>query len=490
MPSTTATRDSDGRRATALAPATGTLGSQPTTGDRRPRGVRPGVLLTIVLTAQLMAILDVNIVNVAAATIRTDLHTSGAALQLVLAGYTIAYAVLLITGARLATTLGVRRAFLAGLAAFTAASLACGLAGDTTELIAFRFVQGAGAALMIPQVFSLIQRHFTGAARARAFGHYAAVIAGGIVAGQVLGGVLVDADLLGTGWRPVFLINVPIGIVLLALGTRVLPSEAAGESRRLDLPGLVALGISVLALVVPLVFGHDQGWPLWGWLTLGGSAVMLGLFALVQRRAVAPLMPGRLFRAPALASSMVAMFLIMGSYGGYLFTVALHLQSGLGFSPLRAGLTFAPMAACFGASSLNWRRVPERWHHGMIVGALVVCGVSVAVVALSLRGGATPDVLFFAAQVTLGSGAGFAFSPLMAKALAGVRPADATDASGLVTTVVQLAQVIGLAALGAVYLSLVPSHGSSHAIVVALFADAAVMALAAGAALRLPRTPG
>lgn len=256
---------------------------------------QPGLLLAIVLAAQLMAILDANVVNVAAATIRVDLGTSDAGLQLVLAGYTIAYAVLLITGSRIGAMIGARRAFLAGLAIFTFASLACGLAGNTAELVAFRFVQRAGAALLIPQVFSLIQRNFTGAARARALGHYAAVIAVGGVAGQVLGGVLVDANLWGSGWRPVFMLNVPIGLALLVIGARLLPADGHGEARRLDLPGLATLGASILALVVPLVFGHDEGWPVWGWVTLGGSVVALGLFAAAQRRVAAPLMPARLF---------------------------------------------------------------------------------------------------------------------------------------------------------------------------------------------------
>jgi MFS family permease len=157
--------------------------------------------LVVLLTAQMMSILDVNIVNVAGATVRADLHASGAGLQLVVAGYMIAYAITLITGARIGGIFGLRRTFLTGLTAFTFASLACALAGDTAMLITFRFVQGVGAAFMIPQVFSLIQRHFTGATRVRALGYYSAVIAGGVVLGQVLGGLLVDADLFGTGWR-------------------------------------------------------------------------------------------------------------------------------------------------------------------------------------------------------------------------------------------------------------------------------------------------
>jgi MFS family permease len=193
----------------------------------------------------------------------------------------------------------VGRAFLGGLAVFTAASLACGLASTTGLLIAFRLVQGAGAALMVPQVMSVIQRSFTGAARARALGVYSAVLSGGAVVGQVVGGALVNADILGTGWRPVFLVNVPIGVVLMLAGPRVLPGDRGEPGRRLDVPGVLGLSAAVVLFVVPLVLGHDEGWPDWGWAMLAGSVVVFGIFAALQGRAAAPLIPGRLLRSPA-----------------------------------------------------------------------------------------------------------------------------------------------------------------------------------------------
>ncbi len=448
------------------------------------RPVRLGAVLAVLLAAQLMAILDVNIVNVAGATIRADLRASGAGLQLVIAGYLISYAVLLITGARLGGLLGYRRAFLAGLATFTAASAACGLAASTGELIAFRFVQGVGAALMIPQVFSLIQRLYEGAARARALGLYAAVVAGGVVAGQIAGGVLVDADLWGTGWRPVFAINVPIGIVLLVVGLRVLPRDVPVAGRRLDLPGLAALGAAVLALVVPLVLGHQQGWPAWCWVSLAVAVAMFGVFVAVQRRVAHPLMPGRVFRAPGLLPALGAIFFMMLAWGGYLFSVALHLQAGLGWSPLRAGLTFVPMALCFGVMSLNWRRLPARWQGALVPAALGVTAASLVLIAWILRAPGAPGVWFLVAQVPFGLGAGAGFAPLMARALAGVPPADAADASGLVTTMVQLAQVVGLAVFGSWYLGLVSAHGSAGAAGLTVLGTALALGVSFGFSLR------
>jgi MFS family permease len=434
------------------------------------RVTRAGVVLAIVLTAQFMAMLDTNIVNVAAATVRADLHTSGAALQLVLAGYTIAYAVLLITGARIGALTGYRRAFLLGLLVFTVASAACGLALSAGELIAFRFAQGAGAAVMIPQVFSLIQRHFTGAARARALGWYAAVIAGGVVAGQILGGVLVSANLFGTGWRPIFMLNVPIGAVLMVLGRRLLPSDVASGSRPLDLPGLSLLTAAVLTFVVPLLFGH-----LW---LLGVSLLLTGGFVAVQRRAAAPLMPGRLFRSPGLLPALTALVAMMASYGGYMFTAALHLQTALGYSPLAAGLSFVPNAVCFGVTGMSWQRLPRRWHGPMIPVGQAIAALSIVVTAFFVA----DPLIFLAMQATSGIGSALAFSPLIARALAAVQPTDAADASGLVTTNVQLAQVVGIATLGSLYLA-------SNVTIAVLACGAATMiaCVMSGFAVRTPR---
>ena len=304
------------------------------------------MLLAIVLTGQFMAVLDASVVNVAAPSIHADLHATGAGLQLVIAGYVITYAVGLVTGARLGDILGHRRMFLAGLALFTLASLGCGLAPSTGLLVALRFVQGAGAAAMIPQVLSLIQRSYTGTARARAMRLYAAVIAGGAVAGQILGGLLVTADLFGSTWRSVFLINVPIGAALLILGARWLPHGAADRGRGLDPAGLALLTPAVLALVLPLVLGQPEHWPVWGWACLASSAVLFALFTLVERRVAArggaPLIPGRVLRLPAVTLGIAGLFVTMAVFGGFFFVLALHLQGGLGDSPLRAGLDLRP----------------------------------------------------------------------------------------------------------------------------------------------------
>lgn len=452
------------------------------------RGPRAGQLLGVLLTGQFMALLDVFIVNVAAPTIRTDLHASGAGLQMIVAGYTISYAVLLITGARTGDLWGHRRAFLAGLTVFTAASLACGLAGSTGQLTAFRLVQGAGSALMIPQVLSLIQRNFSGERRVRALGVYAAVLATGAAAGQSLGGLLVSADLFGTGWRPAFLVNVPVGLVLLVLVPRVVPRdpEGAAERRRgLDLPGLVTLGAAVTLLTVPLVLGQEEGWPAWGWVCLGLSAVLCVVFAVLEtrlaRRGGAPLVSSRVLRAPGMLRSVAVIGVAMALNAGFLFAIALHLQSGLGLSALHTGLTFSAAAVSFGGTGLTWRRLPARAHAWLAPGGLIVAGASFAAIGLLLRDGQQHEPAFLVALFGVGLGLGASFSPTLTLALGQVRPEDAADASGLLATVTQLGQLIGVASFGTLFLGrLSAAHSSAHAVAVT---SAALAATAAAGAL-------
>ncbi|MFG2627663.1 MFS transporter [Streptomyces sp. NPDC048473] len=439
---------------------------------------RPGRVLALVLAAQFMALLDIFIVNVAAPTIRSELGASGAGLQLIVAGYTITYAVLLITGARLGGLLGHGRAHLAGLAVFTAASLACGLAAGTGQLIAFRLIQGAGAAVMIPQVLTLIQRHFAGEARIRALGAYSAVLATGAAAGQVVGGVLVSADLFGAGWRPVFLVNVPIGLVLLVLGIRVLPSEprtgaarAQARARGLDLPGLVLLAAAVTLLTVPLVLGQELDWPVWSWVCMVASvaffAGFVGYESRLAARGGAPLVAPRVLRIPGMARAALRVLVVMAINAGFLFAMTLHVQGGLGYSALRAGLMFAPTALVFGAIGLTWRRWPARFQGALVPGGFALVAVASVAIGLLMRDGGDGGLWLYAAFAIMGSGMALGFSPTLTGALANVRPEDAADASGVLVTVTQLGQLIGVAAFGTLYLNRLDTpgaQGSGHAL--------------------------
>jgi hypothetical protein len=305
-----------------------------------------------------------------------------------------------------------------------------------------------------------------------------------------VGGVLIDADLIGSRLRPVFLVNVPIGVALLAAGLRWLPRDDGRPGRKLDPPGVLSLSLAVFGLVLPLVLGHELGWPLWTWLSLAGSAVMALVFVLLERRAsrrgLSPLIHGRLLRSPGLVAGALAIFVALGNYGGILFLLTVHLQSGLGYRPLIAGLVFLPSAIAFAPTSLNWRRLPARWHRRMVPAGLLLSSLALVGLALSVRSGRINagmelSILLF------GTGMGFAFSALFAFALAHVPPANAADASGVLTTVNQLGQVIGIATYGSVFLSLFHTRAESpHAAMITALAMAIGAALAAAISLALP----
>ena len=435
------------------------------------------LILAVLLLGQFMCIIDVLVTNVAMPSIAASLHASGASLQLVVGGYTIAYAMLLITGARLGDRYGRRRTYLAGVLIFTTASLACALAPDSQALIGFRLVQGAGAAVLVPQVFSIIQLNFTGPARVRALSAYAAVLSAGAVTGLVLGGVVVTADLFGTGWRPVFAINVPIGIVLAAAVPRLVPPDetsrdasAAGRTKKLDLAGLATAACAVLLIVLPLVLGHQEGWPAWCFGCIAAGAVLAAGFVLIERRVAArggdPLLNLAVLRAAALPSGLVTLAATQIGYGGLLFAYTLHLQAGLGESALRAGLSYLPFAVVFGLAGYNWRRLPAAARRVLVPAGLTVAILAYLALAAGLHVGIT--ALTWTGLVAVGLGLGLSVSPLLTQSLTHVPAARAADASGLLTTTVQLGQLLGVAAIGSVYLSragsaLAPTPGSGPA---------------------------
>jgi hypothetical protein len=320
------------------------------------------------------------------------------------------------------------------------------------------------------------------------------VIACGAVIGQVLGGVMVSADLFGTGWRPVFLVNVPIGLAALVFARRFLPADRGEPGRRLDPAGVVLLSLSVLLLVVPLVLGHEESWPAWCWVSLAASAVLFPTLVAVERsvarRGGSPLVSARVLRAPGLLAGAASLFLALLNWAGYLFSMALHLQSGLGDSPAKAGLVFAPAAIGFAVTGLTWRRLPERWHGHIIPIGLAVAAAAYVLLGAILRDGGTGGAAMEFDLLALGLALGLAFSPMISVALTHVPMSDAADASGVLVTVFQLGQVVGVATLGTLYLTLVHgpgAHASGHAIAVTYVALSASALVAAGFALSLIR---
>jgi MFS family permease len=456
------------------------------------------LMLIVLLAGQFMALLDVTIVNVAMPTIGRSLHASGAELQLVVAGYTVSYAMLLITGARMGDIYGRRRMFLAGVAIFTLSSLICGIAPGIGVLIPARFIQGAGAAAMMPQIMSVIQLRFDGAARARALSAYTAVLSSGFVAGQVIGGVLVTANLFGAAWRPVFLVNVPIGLAVLALVPRLVPPDSPGGGRQLDLVGLAIAVPAVFLVVLPLMLGHQEDWPPWVFGCIALGLVLAAAFVLVERRIADrggdPLLNLAVLRAPGLVPGLAAVAVMMITYGGFLFSFALHLQAGLGDSALRAGLTFAPCALVFGVCGFFWRRLPAASHHLLApLGCLTAVG-GYAAVALVLHSGGQGEPALQVALIVTGAALALGFSPLVTYSLVRVPPHHAADASGLLTTTIQLGQAVGVATFGSLFLTLDAERGatvpaaSGHALAITLGWLAAAMVFGVAAGIPLART--
>ncbi|WP_222869881.1 MFS transporter [Actinomadura decatromicini] len=440
-------------------------------------------MLAVLLAGQFMVNVDVAIVNVAAPAIQDGLRPSGGALELVVSGYPLAYAVLLVTGARLGAARGHRRMFLLGLAGFTLASLACGLAPTTGVLIAARLAQGAAGAVMVPQVLSGIQLHFTGRARARAQGLFAVALSGGAVAGQVLGGVLVSANLAGLGWRPIFLVNVPVGLILFIAGLRLLPLDPRGAKPKLDVGGVVLLSLAVLLAVVPLVFGREEGWPVWTWASLASCPPVFALFVRRQRRVAAPLLDLTVLARPVVSWTLAALAAATGTYFAMLFVLALYLQQGLGKSALFSGLVLVSWVSAFGIAGTLTPRLPA-W--APVAGYVLLASVYLTIGLTHPDGAALVALLGFG-----GLGLGLGFAPQLVRLTSAVPPHQAADLSGLINTNFQLAGVTGVAAYGALYLGVPGGHAHAFTVVMLAFtATALTAACAAYAGHRAARRDG
>ncbi|MCH5675898.1 MFS transporter [Streptomyces gilvus] len=455
-----------------------------------------GLGLFTVLLAAALPLIDFFIVNVALPTIGRDLHASESVLELVVAGYGLAYAVLLVLGGRLGDLFGRRRLFLGGMAAFGLTSLACGLAPSAWTLVAARVAQGAAAAAMLPQVLATIQAATAGPRRARAMGLYGATAGLSMVAGQILGGVLVAADLWGTGWRSVFLVNVPVVVLGLVLAARGVPETRSQHPEPVDGPGTVLLAASLLALLAPLTEGRTAGWPLWTWLSLAAFPFVAAAFYAVERRADrrgrTPLVPPSLFRLTSLRRGLVMIVPFSVGFSGFMFVIAVALQRGAGLGPVPAGLALAPMAVVFFFVSLAGPRLVARYGTRIVTAGGLLQGVGVGLMALAAWR-SWPDLGFvelLPGAALAGAGQALQLPIIFRVVLSEVEPARAGVGSGVMMTTQQSALALGVAALGTLFLSLIPALGMRDALVTTLLAQLACVALTCLLSLRLPRTIG
>nr|WP_202490381.1 MULTISPECIES: MFS transporter [unclassified Streptomyces] len=455
-----------------------------------------GLGLFTVLLGAALPLIDFFIVNVALPTIGRDLHTGEAVLELVVAGYGVAYAVLLVLGGRLGDLFGRRRLFLGGMAAFGLTSLACGLAPDAWTLVAARVAQGASAAAMLPQVLATIQATTAGPRRAKAMGLYGATAGLSMVAGQILGGVLVAADLWGTGWRSVFLVNVPVVVAGLLLAVRAVPETRSERPEPVDGPGTVLLALSLLTLLAPLTEGRAAGWPLWTWLSLAAFPLVTAAFYAVERRADrlgrTPLVPPSLFRLVSLRRGLTLIVPFSIGFSGFMFVIAVALQQGAGLGPVSAGLALAPMAVVFFLVSLAGPRLVARFGTRVVAAGAVVQLVGVGLMALTVHA-SWPHVGLLAllpGAAVAGAGQALQLPIIFRIVLSEVPAARAGVGSGVMVTTQQSALALGVATLGTLFLSLVPATGMGDALVITLLVQLAGVVLTGLLSLRLPRTIG
>lgn len=445
-------------------------------------------ILAVLLTGQFMANIDTAVANIAGPSIGADLHASEGAVGLVVSGYVVAFAVLLITGARLGSSLGYRRTFLLGLLVFTVASLACGLAPEIVSLVVARFVQGAGAALMVPQVLSGIQLHFHGRDRLKALGYFSIALSGGAVAGQILGGVLIAADLFGTSWRPIFLVNIPIGLALLVAGRRLLPADRTTDRDPVDLVGVLTLSATVLLVIVPLLLGSERGWPTWSWLCLLLSLPALAFFEYGERRAAArggrPLIARQVLRNPSVRAGMLAHACTTGTYFALLFVLALYLQAGLHKGPAYSGFAMVVWVAAFGLAGPILPRLRRGVRWMPVIGCLVLAAGYVSVLAYLQLGGRTGPLLFALLGVG-GLGLGISANTLIGAVTSSMSPQYAADLSGVVATNAQLSGALGVALAGSTYAALASNPSAALSVVLAGFI--VLTLVGAAAAQRLVR---
>ncbi|WP_163513591.1 MFS transporter [Fodinicola acaciae] len=429
---------------------------------------------------------DTTVTGTAGPVIRADLGGDLSVLPWLSAGYTLPFAVLLVVGGRLGDIHGRRRMFLVGMAGFTLASLACALAPSAGLLIGARAVQGAFGALLIPQGFGIVRTVFAARQLGLAMSMFAPSLAAASVCGPVLAGALIGADLAGLGWRMVFLVNVPPGLLAMVGALAFLPRTQVRTVARLDVAGVSVLAVASTLLVWPLVQGREWGWPWWCLVMIAAGLAGFGVFAAHQRKTrCLPVVEPTLLTNRVFVAGLVVAVAFFAVVGGFLFAAGMFLQLGLGLSPLRAALTTAPLPLGIVAAvtASRWIRATRRklLHAGMTVVAIGAAGFAGTVVPL---GPHLPLWALAPSLVTVGFGMGLVFGPLYAVILAGVGEHELGSASGTLSAIQQFGGALGISVLATVYFTM-----ADPIVAVAIVAGIATLAMAGthAAAFLLPR---
>ncbi|MFL6055390.1 MAG: MFS transporter [Actinoallomurus sp.] len=424
------------------------------------------VALFVILAAEVMDMLDAMITSIAAPSIRADLGGSASTVQWLGAAYTLAMAVGLITGGRLGDVAGRKRMFVIGAFGFTVGSLLCALAQSPETLITFRGLQGLFGAVMLPQGLGMIKEMFSEQEMSKAFGMFGPVMGLSSVGGPILAGWLIDADLFGTGWRMIFLINLPLGLLAVLGGLRFLPGSRSSQVPRLDLAGVGLAAVASLLVVYPLVQGRELGWPAWIFAMIAAGVAAFGLFGWYEARARSaggdPLVVPSLFHKRGFTGGLIVGTVFFAGMAGFSLVFSLFLQIGLGYSPLRAGLTMVPWSVGvvigFGLAQAVQRFGRRVIHGGTFIMALGIAGVGLT---LSLAGAGIGPWQFVPALTVTGIGMGLLMAPFFDTVLAGVEPHETGSASGTLTAVQQFGGALGVAVLGTIFFGILGGEVAS-----------------------------
>ena len=418
---------------------------------------RAWIALVVLLAGMFMSLLDTTIVNVALPTIRDGIDASEATLSWIISGYALAFGLVLIPAGRIGDRFGHKWVFFTGLAIFTAASVAAGLSQDSAQLIIARVIQGMGGGIFFPPVTAFIQLMFPPMKRGKAFGIMGAVIGVSSALGPIVGGLLIEAIGKDTGWRWIFAINLPIGILALIAAAILLPKGAEGKKLSTDVVGLVLVSAALVAILVPLIQGQDEGWPVWTYLSIAGGIVLLVLFALWERflaaRGSEPLVPPHLFSHKAFSGGVILALVYFAAFTSIFFTISLLWQAGLGHTALESGLVSVPFAigSIIGASQSD--RFAQKL--GRLVLTIGVGLLSLGLIALWLILATVPTLdltawMLLVPMLVAGFGSGLFIAPNARFITATVDRSEAGAASGVIGTMQRIGSAIGIAVIGSV----------------------------------------
>jgi EmrB/QacA subfamily drug resistance transporter len=457
------------------------------------------ISLLVLLVGPFLGVIDFFIANIGIPSIKSSLRAGFSEAELIVAGYGLTYAVCLITGGRLGDIFGRKKVFIFGMAGFTATSAFCGWAGDAGTLVFGRLLQGCAAAVMFPQALSFIQVNFTGSAKRLAFSVYGAMIGFGSIIGQILGGFLIQADLFHLGWRPIFLINLPLGLITILAASLTLGESKAKNAPRIDVLGTILLTVGLFLFSSPFMEGTDAGWPPWAWGALAASIPFFFAFYRFECSysldGGSPLVEPRLFQDRGFMVGILVTCIYFAGHTSMLLVLSLFLQLSLRLDPFHAGLLLAPFSFGFLVGSsfsgkLNGYFGRNSLHLG--AGILAISLVCMSIQANGSRGDAS--LLFVLTCFIYGVGRGLVTAPLYNTVLSGVPTRDAGSAAGVASMAQQVANSVGIAVIGAIVFSVIPSQATpadyAHGFVISSLINLILLAIASLLLLLIPKSRG